>query len=111
MRLVWCVVMLCTAHLSRMREPQGGGLELLRGLGAFWDENEVRWHATWTHPCARSYDVNGPLLPPSEPSLPLLRIPNRSFFCLGSRLINFQSQKMTAAAKAMAERKTLGHLS
>ncbi|WHP70247.1 hypothetical protein [Phaeobacter inhibens] len=30
---------------------------------------------------------------------------------LGSRLINFQSQKMTAAASAIAERKTFGHLS
>ena len=30
---------------------------------------------------------------------------------LGSRLIHVQSQKMTAAARAMADRKTLGHLS
>jgi hypothetical protein len=30
---------------------------------------------------------------------------------LGSRLIDFHSQKMRAAAKAMADRKTLGHLS
>jgi hypothetical protein len=30
---------------------------------------------------------------------------------LGSRLIEFQSQKMTAAAKAIADRKTFGHRS
>ena len=30
---------------------------------------------------------------------------------LGSRLINSHSQKSTVAARAMAERKTLGHLS
>ena len=30
---------------------------------------------------------------------------------LGSRLINFQSQKMTVAARATADRKTFGHLS
>ncbi len=30
---------------------------------------------------------------------------------LGSRLIDVQSQKMTAAARAIAERKTFGHLS
>ena len=30
---------------------------------------------------------------------------------LGSRLIKFQSQKRTVAARAMAERKTIGHRS
>ncbi|KXF91802.1 hypothetical protein AT574_04860 [Phaeobacter inhibens] len=35
----------------------------------------------------------------------------RTTASLGSRLINFQSQKMTAAASAIAERKTFGHLS
>ncbi len=30
---------------------------------------------------------------------------------LGSRLVNSQSQKMTVAARAMADRKTFGHLS
>jgi hypothetical protein len=30
---------------------------------------------------------------------------------LGSRLIEFQCQKMTAAARAMADRNTFGHLS
>jgi hypothetical protein len=30
---------------------------------------------------------------------------------LGSRLIDFQSQNRTVAARAMAERKTLGHRS
>lgn len=30
---------------------------------------------------------------------------------VGSRLVNFQSQKMTVAARAMADRKTFGHLS
>ncbi|MDF2141183.1 DUF6522 family protein [Paenirhodobacter sp. CAU 1674] len=30
---------------------------------------------------------------------------------LGSRLVNFQSQKMMVAARATADRKTFGHLS
>ena len=43
--------------------------------------------------------------------LDLHRFCSGQVLMLGSGLIEFQSQKMTAAARAMAERKTFGHLS
>jgi hypothetical protein len=48
------------------------------------------------------------LIPYSTPDVFRL---NRNRYQLGSGLIEFQSQKMTVAARAMAERKTLGHRS
>ncbi len=40
-----------------------------------------------------------------------LRIHRSSLLCVGSRLIDRQSQNMTVAAKATAERNVLAHLS
>ena len=53
----------------------------------------------FVHSCAPSFTVEG--ADKSESAID----------CLGSRLIDYQSQKMTVAARATAERKVVAHLS